>query len=869
MNAGASLPIDAQQLARFLDATCRHAEPGTYLSARAFYDDKSQVFFAYGHKITDDLPALLPALEDHAARCTRVARPVVFCPPLATFAGPDKATESDLRNGLVLSVECDKAPAAARAKLEGLLGPATILVASGGEWVNADGEIEDKLHLHWRLDEPTREPREHQALKRARSLAAVLVGGDASNTPIVHCIRWPGSWHRKGKPRLARIVAMTDHEVSLPDALERLQEAVDAAGVAEQPSNDQTPPNDATGEARAMADLVREVLAGREYHAPLCALAMRYLKAGMADGQAVETLRGVMQAVPDAARDVKDGTAQPGRWQARYDDIPRAVSTARAKLGEPTASGPERGAAADKGAWPPPLDFLADADTAPPELHAGHIPAALFPFVADTAERMGVDPVSVALGCIVACASVLSDAWRLQPKRADYTWTESPRLWGAIVGDPSILKSPVIAACTRPIDKLDAGARRRHAEAMRLYKQRLREAKADKTGGTPEPPHPRLDRYLIEGATVEAISEVLRDDDEAKQRAPAGKVLSRHDEMSEFFGNLDRYKAGGKGGGDRGAYLRLFNGGAYTIDRVIRGTFTVPNWSACFLGGIQPGPIQRIAKDAADDGLLQRFLYAVPGAQRVGLDRAPDGAAQKRYAGLFPALATMQPPRTADGEHTEVVVFHADAHQHREGVDRMARAMAAMPDTAARLKSAFGKWPGLFARVALAFHLIDVADANAAGGVAPYTLVIPAETAKMAAAFMLDIVLPHMLRADAVMFSTAQTGHARWVAGFILAHRMERITTRDVVQAYGALRSPEMRGEMADVMASLVTVGWLEPELPSNPVKPVGAWKVNPAAHVLFAAKAEQERRRRDEARENLAAHVDELRTRRGNGAQG
>jgi len=337
LNAVFSLPIDGAQLASFLDATCRYADPDTFLSLRAFYDDRSQPFFLYGMRVGDDPATHLPFIESLAARCTRVARPVVFCPPLATFAGPDEATEEALRNGLVLSVECDKAPAAARAKLEALLGPATILVASGGEWVNADGEIEDKLHLHWRLDEPTREPGEHQALKRARSLAAALVGGDASNKPVVHCIRWPGSWHRKAKPRLARIVAVTDHEVSLPDALERLQEAADAAGLsvaaAAAPKPSSAVPGGGEGEARAMSALVREVLTASDYHGPLVSLAMRYLKAGMPDGQAVETLRGVMLAVPDAGRDSKDGTVQRGRWQSRYDDIPRAVSTARAKLG--------------------------------------------------------------------------------------------------------------------------------------------------------------------------------------------------------------------------------------------------------------------------------------------------------------------------------------------------------------------------------------------------------------------------------------------------------------------------------------------------------------------------------------------------------
>ena len=156
----------------------------------------------------------------------------------------------------------------------------------------------------------------------------------------------------------------------------------------------------------------------------------------------------------------------------------------------------------------------------------------------------------------------------------------------------------------------------------------------------PEPILPKLSRYIIEGATVEAISEVLRDDDDAKHYAPAGKVLARHGEMSEFFGNLDRY-TGGKGGGDRGAYLRLYDGGRYTVDRIGRGAFVVPNWSACILGGIQPGPIQRIAKDAAEDGLLQRFMYSVPGADGVGVDRAPDAAAIERYETLIPNLAKL------------------------------------------------------------------------------------------------------------------------------------------------------------------------------------------------------------------------------------
>ena len=42
-------------------------------------------------------------------------------------------------------------------------------------------------------------------LRKARWLAAVLVGADRTAAPPAHPLRWPGSWNRKGEPRLAHI----------------------------------------------------------------------------------------------------------------------------------------------------------------------------------------------------------------------------------------------------------------------------------------------------------------------------------------------------------------------------------------------------------------------------------------------------------------------------------------------------------------------------------------------------------------------------------------------------------------------------------------------------------------------------------------
>lgn len=858
MNADAPRQADRDQIRGFVQALFRYADEGSYVSLRSFYDDAKEVFGIQAHRLSDDLDALVNAACDLATKAAREERPVVFAPPIATFSNGETATERDLQNGLALSVECDQRPGEARRKLEDLLGPATIVVASGGEWPNPDtGELEPKVHLHWRLTEPTRDEDAHKKLKACRSMAKELVGADGTSTPMVHPMRWPGSWHRKGTPRPCRIIAKTEAEIELGEAEERLRDAWAVHRKQRQEQTGQAPPEQpGDGESRSTEELIAVILSGADYHAPIAALAMRYLKGGMSDAQVVLTLRGTMKTVPETIRDIKDGVSHPLRWLSRYNDIPRAVSTARAELDK------EQGAASE---WPNPVDFLSDdLLTGAPKLRPAHLPEALNGFVFDTATRMGVDPAAVALAALVTCASAAHEGWRIQPKRYDETWTEAARLWGAIVGDPSILKTPVIAACTRPIEKLETQARKQHAEAMHRYKSDCKALK--ESGGDPATlgPEPRCARYLVEGTTIEALSEVLRDDAQSHHHVPTGRVLVRQDEMSEWIAGFDKYRAGGKGGGDRGAYLRLYNGGRYVVDRIGRGSFAVPSWSACVLGGIQPGPIQRIAQDAADDGLLQRFMYCVPARQDHGIDERPDRAAIGRYealvqalAGLVPSAAVRPASGAEDWDLPVVLVLEEAAHTHREEIARLAQAVAALPDTSARLKAALGKWPGLFARLALLFHLIDYADPELQGGLAREPqLVVPAGTAERVAGYMRDVLLPHLLRAEALMFASTLTGHARWIAGFILTKACKRLALRDVVQAYHPLRAPEQRRELLEVMESLVAMGWLRAEPHANPARGPSAWLVNPAVHTRFAARAEAERAERAAAQEDLGERL-------------
>lgn len=228
---------DREEIGRFVDALFRYATADKFVSLRSFHHDpRRPPADIRTLRLRLEEEGLDPLVRTAVARATYVANlvePAVFAPPICTFRRRNSAKQADLAEGLALSVECDVQPAKARATLEGLLGPATVVVASGGAWADPEtGEAQDKVHLHWRLSEPTRENDEHAGLKQARRLATLLVGGDPSAVPLVHPLRWPGSWHRKAEPRLAWIVAYRpDREIHLDDAVDLLDGAVGQAGL--------------------------------------------------------------------------------------------------------------------------------------------------------------------------------------------------------------------------------------------------------------------------------------------------------------------------------------------------------------------------------------------------------------------------------------------------------------------------------------------------------------------------------------------------------------------------------------------------------------------------------------------------------------
>ena len=229
---GTSTPLepDRNQIEIFVDAIFRHARSG-FVSLRAFLMMKTSIpyFISASGQFQISLrrrrrrcPSRRPISESRSYSVRRWRRSRTRKMPREERPG---------RRGRRSRWNATRIPEAARAALEPLLGPPTLVVRSGGIWKN-NGVAHDKMHLHWRLAAPANDQEQLTKLKRAREIAAHIAGADTSNVPVCHPISWPGSWHRKAEPRLCEIIldaSDLDHEIDLDEALLALEPFAPAA----------------------------------------------------------------------------------------------------------------------------------------------------------------------------------------------------------------------------------------------------------------------------------------------------------------------------------------------------------------------------------------------------------------------------------------------------------------------------------------------------------------------------------------------------------------------------------------------------------------------------------------------------------------
>jgi hypothetical protein len=317
------LEPNRDQLEIFIEGIFRHCGSDGVVSLRAFYEDGSRKSFRISDiPLKGGLRFLMEAAEDDARRAAQYPKPVNFCPPLVTFPLNGRAREQDILEAPAISIELDQNPSAALETLERLpgIGPATFVVRSGGTWINpTTGEIEDKLHAHWRLKKPARGG-DIAKLKQARRLATELVGGDHSHIPPSHPIRWPGSWHRKAKPRLCEIVDNDhiDFELDLDAALAALE-----AAAPKTKSHSKGNGAASTFDERGPLDwdnAFGNIITGEFYHPTLTPLAASLAACGVPEAANKRVLRALL---------VNTQTTDPERLARRDTELGKLDDTVR------------------------------------------------------------------------------------------------------------------------------------------------------------------------------------------------------------------------------------------------------------------------------------------------------------------------------------------------------------------------------------------------------------------------------------------------------------------------------------------------------------------------------------------------------------
>jgi hypothetical protein len=388
--------------------------------------------------------------------------------------------------------------------------------------------------------------------------------------------------------------------------------------------------------------------------------------------------------------------------------------------------------------WPEPTTLTPRLRPVP-AFNESLFPPALRPALRDVAHRMQCPPDWLAVAWLVALGAVVGNRCGIRPKRLDTGWLEVPNLWGAIVAEPSKLKTPTLAAALAPLKQLDKVARDQHrqdaqlheaaADVLKARKEALKKklGKAADKGDEAElqrlqvelaeldttvPPVAR--RYVVNDTTVEKLVELLGQN-------PRGLLVFR----DELTGLLTSWEKQGRES-DRQFYLEAWNGtGDYSSDRIGRGSLHIPHCCLSLLGGIQPDKLAyylRQTLHGENDGMTQRLsLLTWPDPRPfVYVDEAPDTAAQADAAELLRRLDELEPTQLGAELRAgdTIPVFHFSTEAQAEFVGWLTGWQQSLDtgDEAPALVQHLAKYRKLYPTLALLFHLIDVASGEVAPG---------------------------------------------------------------------------------------------------------------------------------------------------------
>jgi len=463
------------------------------------------------------------------------------------------------------------------------------------------------------------------------------------------------------------------------------------------------------------------------------------------------------------------------------------------------------------------------------------LPEALRGFVTDIAERMQCPPDFPAVTVMVSLGALIGRRCGIHPKRKD-DWLVVPNLSGAVVGRPSLMKSPSIQQGMKPFDALIAEASKRHAKAMTdsaietevyagkkdAWKLAVRKAAKDgkPTDGMlpPVKPDAPIERRLRTNAgSVECLINLLNEN-------PDGLMVFR-DELTGWLRNLD--KPGKEG--DRQFFLEAWNGNGsgFDYDTFTHGHLHCESLCLSILGSIQPGPLSHMIADAAkggggDDGMIQRFqllVYPDSPGKWCNIDRWPDTEAKARVRRIFERLDEMIFPATDEG--IPAIRFDNKA-QNLFNEWRTELETKVQDETSPMIEAHLAKYRSLMPSLALLIHLAEVADREAT--LTPVTV----DAAARAAAWC-EYLESHARRIYGMQAMAEVEGARTLLAKLLRGDIQSPFTARQVYRNHWSrLTSP---AEVEAACGILDDHGWLKAEeVRGETGRPTVTYTMNPKA---------------------------------------
>jgi len=239
------------------------------------------------------------------------------------------------------------------------------------------------------------------------------------------------------------------------------------------------------------------------------------------------------------------------------------------------------------------------------------LPLGCAEFVRQAAASIDCDESMIALPLLATLAAAIGNSCRIALKR-DYS--EPATVWAAVVSESGSRKSPAVESPIRPLRRREAEQIKRFKEEQKEFERLLQEFRAEVRrrkagdGDLPDaPPEPPVcQRLTVSDVTTEALAVRL-------EHNPRGLLLAR-DELAGFFGGMNQYKSGGKGG-DEAVYLAMHGARTVMVDRknADKPQIYVPYANLSVVGGIQPGVLRRaLTRDRMESGMAARFVMTYP-----------------------------------------------------------------------------------------------------------------------------------------------------------------------------------------------------------------------------------------------------------------